>query len=196
MTTETMRNPKKRTSLGWLVVICLASVYLADPLFSLAQTKTMAYPIPPGLTSCTEFTLEINGTPTWVEHLKPPYPADAPDWFRAPATDNLAVNIAAFACAGPCKLALHLKEPVKSLVVRPKHKQIAVTGKDRDFIFELPGPCKLLVEMDSLPPFLIFADLPETETLPSDRSHVRVFGPGVHEPGMMTLKNTSRPMPL
>jgi hypothetical protein len=136
-----------------------------------------------------EFTAEVNGTPVWVEHLKPPYPADAPDWFRAPATDNLAVNLAAFASAGPCKLALHLQEPVKSLVVRPKHKHIAVTGKDRDFVLELPGPCKLLVEMDPLPPFLIFADPPETDKLPSHPNHVRVFGPGAHEPGMMTLQD-------
>ena len=86
MNTKKMHNPKQTVSLGWLVVICLASVYLADPLSSLAQTKTMAYPIPPGLTSCTDFTLEINGTTVWVEHLKPPFPADAPDWLDRKST--------------------------------------------------------------------------------------------------------------
>lgn len=192
MTTEKMRNPKQSVCLGWLVVVCLASVYLADPLSSLAQTKTPAYPTPPGLTGCTDFKMQINGTPVWVEHLEPPFPADAPDWFRAPATEKLAVNIASFVCTGPCKLALHLQEPVKSFVVRPKHKQIVVTGKDRDFVLELPGPCKLLVEMDSLPPFLIFANPPETEKPPSPGNNTRIFGPGVHEPGLMTLKDNEQ----
>ena len=182
--------------LGCLVLVLIALESLADSTAPPTSSKTQPYPVPPGLANCVEFTLEINGTPVWVEHLKPPYPADAPDWFRAPATENLAVNIAAFACTGPCQLALHLKERVKSLVVRPQHKQIAVTGKDRDFVLELPGPCKLLVEMDSLPPFLIFADPPETEKLPSEGNNVRFFGPGVHEPGMMTLKNTSKRTPL
>jgi hypothetical protein len=101
------------------------------------------------------------------------------------------VNIAAFVCTQPCKLAIHLREPARTLTVRPKHARIAVTGKDRDWTLALPGPCKLYVEIESLPPLLIFADPPEPK-VELDPTKVRVFGPGVHTPGLITLKDNDQ----
>lgn len=146
---------------------------------------------PTGLVACSDLTAELNGAPVWVEHLNRPCPDDAPTWFRANTTNSLAANIASFTCAGPSKFVIHLKEPVKSLTVRPKHAGIRVTGQDRDWMLELPGPCKLYVEIGSLPPLLVFAEPPEPK-VELDPQKVRVFGPGVHTPGLITLKDNDQ----
>lgn len=153
--------------------------------------KVRAYPLPPGLAVSSEVTVEAGGTPIPVESLRPPYPAGAPDWFRVPATENMAVNIVRFSSAGPCRLAVHLTQPIKDLVVRPRHREIPVTGRGREFTLSLPGPCKLVLEMDPLPPLLVFADPPE-ENVPRPEEVTRFFGPGVHTPGLMTLQDHER----
>ena len=146
---------------------------------------------PPGLVTCSNLTLEVNGAPVWVEHLVKACPPDAPDWFRYNTSNSLAVNIASFACTNPGTLTLHLEQPVKALTVRPKGLRVAVTGKDRDWSLALPGPCKLYVEAESSSPLLIFADPPE-DNPPADPNKARIFGPGVHHPGLITLEDNAQ----
>ena len=99
---------------------------------------------PPGLVTCSNLTLEVNGAPVWVENLTKACPPDAPDWFRYNTSNNLAVNIAAFTCTNASTLSLHLEKPVKTLTVRPKSLRIAVTGKDRDWSLALARPVQTL----------------------------------------------------
>ena len=146
---------------------------------------------PSGLTACSNLTLEVDGARIWVENLAKTCPSDAPDWFRFNTISNLAVNIAAFACSNACELALHFQQPVKALTVRPKNLRIAVAGKDRDWLLKLPGPCKLYVEAEALPPLLVFADPPESDPAP-DPAKTRIFGPGAHDPGLITLDDNAR----
>jgi polygalacturonase len=47
------------------------------------------------------------------------------------------------------------------------------------------------VEAESLPPLLIFADPVENE-LPSEHVSTRIFGPGEHNPGLITLEDNAR----
>jgi hypothetical protein len=168
----------------------LAVWFAALILPSLTTAQAAGQP-PAGLVTCSDLTVDIKGTPIWVEHLKQTCPENAPAWFKNNASNNLEVNIAALACANPCKLAIHLKEPAGSLAVRPKHARIAVTGKERDWVLELPGPCKLYVGIGSLPPLLVFADPPEPRESP-DQAKTQVFGPGVHTPGLITLEENDQ----
>ena len=143
---------------------------------------------PPGLATCSDLTAQVNGEPIWVEHLEKSIPEDSPAWFKQDAPKKQEVNLVTLACTNPCKVAIHLKEPGKALTVRPKHRRIAVTGKGQDWTLELPGPCQLYVEIGSLPPLLIFAEPPESKTSLDD-PETRIFGPGVHTPGLITLKD-------
>jgi hypothetical protein len=152
------------------------------------QTARFLNPPPAGLASCQDLSLALNGVPVWVEHLEKTCPDNAPAWFRAGSEGQLTVNIAAFPCSGPSRLAIHLQQPATGLIVRPKHLHIAVTGQDQDWALELPGPCHLYVEIGSLPPLLIFADSKEEGT-PPDPTKALVFGPGVHDAGLITLKD-------
>jgi predicted amidohydrolase len=148
-------------------------------------------PAPPGLTTASNLTLKVDGVPVWVENLTKACPHDAPDWFRYNTSNNLVVNIASFTCTNACKLTLHLQQQVKALTVRPKHLRIAAAGRDRDWTLELPAPCKLYVEAESLPPLLVFADPPEDSPF-TDLTRTRIFGPGVHNPGLITLEDNAR----
>jgi hypothetical protein len=146
---------------------------------------------PPGLITSEDVTAELDGSPIWVENLTKACPPDAPDWFRYNTSNNLAVNIAAFTCTNASKLSLHFEHPVKGLTVRPKHLGIAVSGQERDWSLALPGPCKLYIEAETLPPLLVFADSPEDKVAP-ESGDTRIFGPGVHDPGLITLKDNAR----
>ncbi len=145
-------------------------------------------PVPPGLVTCSNLTLKLDGQPVWVEHLAKECPADAPDWFRRGASSNLVVAIASFPCPSPGILSLHLDQPAASVIVRPKSLRVPVSGGGRDWKLSLPGPCKLYVEIGSLPPLMVFAEAPETAPAP-DPARTRIFGPGIHEPGIITLQD-------
>ena len=153
--------------------------------------QIVAYPIPPGLSTSSEVSLKADGMPIEVESLRPPFPANAPVWFRVPETEHLGVDIARFSCDGPCTLTIHLKQPVKAVTVRPRARRIAVKGSGQKFTLALPGPCKLLVEMEGVMPLVVLADPPEKD-VPRQKDVTHYFGPGEHTPGAITLKDNDR----
>jgi hypothetical protein len=158
----------------------------------MTTSSVEAYPSVEGLVQSTEVSVEVEGHDIWTEYLKRPMPDYAPDWFReSDLIGDLAVNIACFACEGPCVVRLKASVPVSSVVVRPKSKRIPVDVDGSDIRLQIPGPCKLLVEIDGLAPLLIFAEPVETD-IPEPGGDVRVFGPGVHEPGIIELRDGER----
>ena len=169
----------------------LAERDVAKASESLTAAPIAAYPTPPGLSISAEVTVTANGTPIEVESLRPPYPANAPAWFRVPETENLGVDIVRFSCDGPSTLAIHLKQPAKSLTERPRARQIQVHGGGADFTLALPGPCKLLVEIDGRPPLAVLADPPQKD-IPRAEDVTHYFGPGEHTPGVITLNDNDR----
>jgi hypothetical protein len=155
--------------------------------------QILAYPLAPGLSASSEVSAEAEGVPIEVESLRPTFPPDAPSWFHVPETENLAVDIARFSCDGPCTLTILLKQPINTVVVRPKSRRIPVSviGPGRKLTLALPGPCKLIVEMGGLPPLLVFADPPE-QNVPRPDEVTYYFGPGEHSPGLITLKDNEK----
>jgi hypothetical protein len=179
-----------------VVALCtsrLCKVGWAETGETSKAAQIVAYPVAPGLTVSSEVSAEAEGVPIEVESLRPPYPENAEKWFRVPETENLAVDIARFSCDGPCTLTILLKQPINTVVVHPKSRRIPVSviGPGRKLTLALPGPCKLLVEMSGLPPLLIFADPPE-QNVPRPDEVTYYFGPGEHEPGLITLKDNEK----
>ncbi len=154
--------------------------------------KLSSYPLPPGLQTFADLSITVDGQPMCTEALHPAYPAGAPEWFARPRTLKPEVNIARFACAGPCQLTISTVKPLTSLIVRPKSLQIPIEIGERQATLNLPGPCKLYVEIDDLPPLFIFADPIETDAPAADAPGVRVFAPGEHTPGLITLQDNDR----
>jgi polygalacturonase len=57
-------------------------------------------------------------------------------------------------------------------------------------IFSIPGPGKYYVQVDSLPPLFVFANSVEKNNISPDNPRVHYFGPGVHKPGYITVKDS------
>jgi hypothetical protein len=152
----------------------------------------VAYPAPPGLQASEDFTLQVNGQPVWVEKLRSMFTEkDVPSWFPTqPHTKlPLQVNLANFSGNGPFSVALTAAGPIASHAIRPKSRGIRSVVDGRTLRFEIPHPDNLYIEVDALPALCLFANPLETGAPKPDDPGVRYFGPGVHRPGRMELKD-------
>ena len=78
------------------------------------------------------------------------------------------------------------------MTVRPKSLKIPVEIVGDTAILHLPGPCKLLVEVNDCSPLAVFANPPSLPAPATEAPNIRVFGPGISKPGAMTLKDNEQ----
>ena len=158
------------------------------------ESAVVCYPAIPGLTTSEDFTAEVSGRGVWIEkYVSNMDLSTLPTWFTAqPHTSRpQEVNIASFACAGLIHVTLMAREPIESFSIRPKSRRIQAVKDGRTLTFTLPGPDKIYIEVNGLPPICFFADpIEEPGPRPGD-PNVVYFGPGVHRPGPITLKDHS-----
>ncbi len=165
-----------------------ASILMMTALHVSAEVKT--YPPMPSLSDL--YSVTVNGQVVAVEKLRSQLPLDRlPEWFTSePYTrEQQEVHIAAFSCSGETEVRIAVAANVGRVSVRPRSKGIAARTDGNVVAFRLPGPEKLYIEIDDLPPLLFFADPPEQEAPAADAPRVRRFGPGVHHVGMITLQD-------
>lgn len=153
------------------------------------STLVLPYPAINSLLSSPDFSLSVDGKVVWTEYLQrsiPPLREDESWFLHFAQTHALAAHIAAFACDGPCEVTIRIAQSFREVTIRPKSLQTPYTRTDNTLTMQIPGPGKLQIEIDDLPPLLLFADpLPTVQPA----TVTRVFGPGVHEPGIITLQN-------
>ena len=78
---------------------------------------------------------------------------------------------------------------LKTSSIHPASRGIQPQVNGNILTFTLPGPDKIYIEIDSLPPLFVFADPLEHENISPNGPGVHYFGPGVHRPGYITLKD-------
>jgi hypothetical protein len=154
-------------------------------------SRIHAWTLAETLVANTNITVTAGGAVVPVEFYERPQGDKLEPWFTGdPAVMNgLAVNIARFACGGPATLHIQFDHPIDKVVIRPLSRRIPIRTDVDSVSLDIPGPCNLVVEEGDRPPLLIFAQEPETDVPATNTPGVRYFGPGVHEPGMMTLTN-------
>jgi polygalacturonase len=113
------------------------------------------------------------------------------DWFITEPFTKIQqeVHIANFSCESQILVTLKVKEQVNTVRFRPKSRDVKYIIEGSIVRFSLPGPDKIYIEVNDLPPLCFFANPLETYIPDSTAANVRYFGPGVHNPGMMTLKD-------
>lgn len=157
------------------------------------KSNIILYPVIEGLMVTKDLSLTADGKEVWVEKLNQSIPEDTPWWFyTVPASGNMEVNVASFGCYGSSNLSVRSNNPISNVVIRPKSKKIKFEVNGNVLNFNIPGPCKLFLEIDSLPPLIVFANPPEEEIPAKDDNNIRIFEPGVHSPGLMTLKDNEQ----
>lgn len=169
-----------------LVIFSLAFLSLES-----SEAKVIPYPTPPGLKTSELYAVKVNGQPIWTEDYTVQMDmTKMPGWFSAPYVSSAQKNhIASFAGEGELHISIIVWEKIANVKIRPVSREIKPTYKGNVLSFSIPGPDKLCIEINDLPPLYLFADPLEKEKPSPNDPGVHYFGPGEHHPGYVTLKD-------
>ena len=158
------------------------------------QTDLIIYPLPDGLVPSNDYLIEVNDQEVKVEQFTTDYDLDAlPEWFTGtPMMDRQQqVCLVSFDCNGPVTVRIEVPVKIDSASIHPLSRGIKLqTGDEGNWLmFTLPGPDKLYIEVNDLPPLLFIANPVESEIPNAQDKNVLYFGPGVHQAGEIDLQD-------
>jgi hypothetical protein len=139
-----------------------------------------------------DFTLKVNDQDVFVYQARvSDYPINQV-WpgYQRPLDQTELASFTYFECEGKVTVELISTRPVEQVTIRPLSYGIEAEIDGNTIRFDLPGPKKIVVEVnDRHHAFHLFATHIETEKPDPNDPGVYYFGPGIHEPGTITLKN-------
>ncbi len=150
------------------------------------ETRVVTYPVPAGIATSDDYTVEINGTPLVLYLAKVNF-SRIPDMDLFPETTPFAY----FDMDGEVTVKIKTKQPLSFVDVRPKSYGVVPLVEGNTVSFPLTKPQQLSIEFDGdLHRALhLFASPLESEAPNLDDPGVIYFGPGVHNPGTITLQS-------
>lgn len=169
-------------------------------LLSLIQSchnsgSIITYPAIPGLETSELYTVTVNGESVWTEKVRTRMDIEKlDDWFTSEPFTRVQQEIHIASCSGRGTLRIRIKAsvPLAEVRIRPASRQIVAAIKGNMFEFILPGPDKLYIEVNDLPPLCLLIHPPESNVPAKNDTDVRYFSPGVHRPGLMTMNNNEK----
>jgi hypothetical protein len=164
---------------------CIALMGFA--MTSTLSAKIVTYPAPPGMITSSDFTLKADNTPVWVEKVASKLKTFSYKLYSGREMEDL--NVANFSCSEAVTIVITASADIDTFVIRPKSRGIKAKAKGRDLTFTIQGPQKLYIEINGLPHLAIFANPPEKNPPRQGDPDVIWFGPGVHNPGPLTLQS-------
>jgi hypothetical protein len=150
------------------------------------------YPAIAGLTTSDLYRVKVNERDIWTERFRTSMDVSAlPDWFIESYTKvPQEIHQASFSCGGTLEVSIRVPHPIKKASIHPLSRKIRQHVTGDILTFSLPGPDKIDIQIDDLPPLFLFANPIEHDTVSPDAPGVHYFGPGVHRPGFITLKDS------
>lgn len=164
-------------------IICLICLVFVP----VVSAKVVTYPAPPGLITSMDFTVKANGTPIWVERIGSKLQSFNYSLYSGREMEDL--NVANFSFSDRVTIKITASSDIKSFLIRPKSRNISAKVKGRDLIFTINSPQKLYIEINNLPHLAVFANSPEVDPPKPGDPGVVYFGPGIHNPGQITLES-------
>ena len=154
-------------------------------------SHVVPYPAVPGLSTSAVYSVKVNGQPVWTEKFQTDFDfSKLPDWFSAPYVSvQQEIHQASFSCDGPVEISITVPQAILKASVRPASRNINPAISGNTMTFSIQGPDKLYIRIDSLAPLCLFADPPEMNVPSPNDPGVHYFGPGVHHPGYIRLKD-------
>jgi len=150
------------------------------------------YPQIDGLVTSDLYEVRANGKKIWTEKLKTSMNLDElPDWFtsRPYTAVQQEIHTAMFEGSGRVKVEIAVAEPVHEVMIRPLSRSIRTKISCNKIEFEMTAPDRLYIEADDLPEICIFAEPNLEEVYQEGDENVLFFGPGIHEPGIITMQD-------
>ncbi len=133
----------------------LSSAICASPLPLHAVTP---YPLVPGDAPNADYKVKVNGTPV------------------AACGTAMNVGYAHFAFTGTVKVEITVGEAITTFDVSPHRDGIQARAAGNTLSFELTQPRKLHIQVNKLPRFFLFADVPEAAPPQSEVFELTQFG--------------------
>jgi len=161
-----------------MIVSCMLSIAAVMTTAVPSAAEVVVYPASPGLPASTEITgLTVNGTAVPVQIL-------------GQGVDNTnMVNMANFSCSGSLTVEITAAATITSSIIRPKQLGIAGQRSGNKLTFTLPGPQKLLIEINGYHHFCFFANPLEVNPPQQGAAGVTYYGPGAANLGTITLQS-------
>jgi len=156
------------------------------------RDSVFSYPAIPDLVESDLYGVKANKKDIWTEKFRTNMDIETlPDWFTATPYTSVQqeLHITNFSCRNQIQVEIEVSEPVKTASVHPLSRGIISKIEGNKLFFTLPGPDKLYILVNDLPPLCFFANSMEEPVPDPDDPNIRYFGPGVHKPGMMHLSN-------
>ncbi len=149
------------------------------------------YPAVEGLTTSPDFSVSVNGQEVWTEkftsNLDMP---NLPEWFNEPyVREPQVMHLAGFDGSGSLKVTVTVSGKMGDVRIRPVSRNIQPEISGNKISFDWNGPGQLVVEAGERAPLFLFANPEETDKPSPSDDNVKYFGPGVHHPGYIELKD-------
>ncbi len=113
------------------------------------NSQVVGYPAPPGLETSKDFSITVNNKSIWTETV------------GNGGMENL--NVANFSAAGPQTITITAAAAIKKYEILPKSRNIIGHLNGRKLTFNISGPQKLYIEINSFPHLAIFSNPPEVQ---------------------------------
>ena len=172
---------------GSILLLLAFGIYQCNP-----ANRVVNYPPITDLTASDVYEIQVNGKNIWTEKFRTRMEIAAlPDWFTSTPYTSVQqeLHIANFSCKGAIRIEIKVTEPVRTVYIHPDSRKIIPEVAGDKVSIRLPGPDKLFIEVNDLPPLCLFAN-PMEDFIPDPGDPaIRYFGPGVHRPGMMNLQD-------
>jgi len=180
----------KKVFVAYAFMFCILIKTYAKP-FEKYNSVVIPYPVIAELTISDLYSVNVNDQVIWTEKFKTNMDiSKLPDWFIEPYTKvQQEIHQASFSCKGKLQISIRVHDPIKKVSIHPLSREITSHINGNVLTFSLPGPDKIYVEIDSLPPLFIFANPIENKKISSKDPGIHYFGPGVHRSGYISMKD-------
>jgi len=165
----------RRISLPLVVVLALVAP---------AWARVTVYPAPSGSALSKQYTVRVDGKPVDVYQAPIWNPSYAPS-FGGP------YSFAYFDFSGCAEVEVTSRhKSLKNVAILPESWRIKPGVSGNTLTFSLDAPCQLSIEPEAKNgPLLLFANPIEADRPDPNDPKVRYFGPGIHKPGLIELRD-------
>ena len=155
-------------------------------------SQAVIYPGPEGEEASPDFKVKVDGKEVFVYRARVSAYPENQVWpgYQRPVEQTEQASFCYFDADQPVTVEIESQTKINRLVIRPLSKDIHPTVNDRTITFTLTEPCQLAVEVNDYHQALhLFANAIETNPVKKSDENTIYFGPGLHYPGIIEVKD-------
>jgi len=153
----------------------------------------MIYPGPAGEEVSPDFTVKVDGKETFVYRARDSAYPENQVWpgYQRPLDQTELASFCYFDTDKAVNVEIESKtKKIDQVVIRPQSKNIQPVIDGNKITFTVTQPCQLAIEVNDRHHALhLFANPVEKDPITESSENVIYFGPGVHHPGIMEVKD-------